>query len=74
MNLTENNFKSPWYPLFWPKIVMKILFAWHSFAEYKNYEKFESVLGLVHTMPDKFENANLRAKTEQMFCIHTRAF
>ena len=29
--------------------------------------------GLVHTMPDKFENATLRAKTEQMFCVHTRA-
>ena len=27
--------------------------------------------GLVHTMPDKFENATLRAKTEQMFCVHT---
>ena len=25
-------------------------------------------------MPDKFENATVRAKTEQMFCIHTRAF
>ena len=25
-------------------------------------------------MPDKFENATLRAKTEQMFCVHTRAF
>ena len=24
-----------------------------------------------HTMPDKFENATLRAKTEQMFCVHT---
>ena len=24
-------------------------------------------------MPDKFENATLRAKTEQMFCVHTRA-
>ena len=22
-------------------------------------------------MPDKFENATLRAKTEQMFCVHT---
>ena len=31
-------------------------------------------LGLVHTMPDKFENATLRAKTEQMFCVHTRGF
>ena len=30
-----------------------------------------SELGLVHTMPDKFENATLRAKTEQMFCVHT---
>ena len=27
--------------------------------------------GLVHTMPDKFENATLRAKTEQMFYVHT---
>ena len=26
--------------------------------------------GLVHTMPAKFENATLRAKTEQMFCVH----
>ena len=34
----------------------------------------EEVKGLVHTMPDKFENATLRAKTEQMFCVHTRAF
>ena len=25
-------------------------------------------------MPDKFENATLRAKTERMFCVHTRAF
>ena len=33
-----------------------------------------SDLGLVHTMPDKFENATLRAKTEQMFCVHTRVF
>ena len=31
-------------------------------------------LGPVHTMPDKFEIATLRAKTEQMFCVHTRAF
>ena len=33
-----------------------------------------SNLGLVHTMLDKFENATLRAKTEQMFYVHTRAF
>ena len=42
-------------------------------------------LGLVHTMPDKFENATLRVKTEQMFLrplmktdkmfwVHTIAF
>ena len=34
----------------------------------------KSMLGLVHTMLDKFESATLRAKTEQMFCVHTRAF
>ena len=28
-------------------------------------------LGLVHTMPDKFERATLRAKTQQMFSVHT---
>ena len=43
------------------------------------------VLGLVHTMPDKFENATLGAKkgtkvfrphmkTDNMFCVHTTAF
>ena len=31
-------------------------------------------LGLVHTMPDKFENATLSAKTDKMFCVHTTAF
>ena len=29
------------------------------------------VLDLIHTMRDKFEKATLRAKTEQMFCVHT---
>ena len=38
----------------------------------RKYDKAD--LGLVHTMPDKFENTTLRAKTEQMFCVHTRAF
>ena len=28
-------------------------------------------LGLVHTMPDKFENATLGAKKEQKFSVHT---
>ena len=31
-------------------------------------------LGLVHTMPDKFEKATLGAKTEQKFFVHTTAF
>ena len=34
----------------------------------------DNILGLVHTMPDKFENATLGAKTEQMFFVHTTAF
>ena len=36
-----------------------------------SFDTIETYLGLVHTMPDKFENATLRAKTEQMFCVHT---
>ena len=47
--------------------------------------KVVKILGLVHTMPDKFQNATLRAKNgtnvlrphmkrDKMFCVHTTAF
>ena len=32
-------------PFLLAKVIRKILFAWHINAEYKNYEKLESVLG-----------------------------
>ena len=41
MILTDNNCKSPWYPLFWPKYCLHGILN----AEYKNYEKSESALG-----------------------------
>ena len=41
---------------------------------YRHTIQYDIYLGLVHTMPDKFEKATLRAKTEQMFCVHPRAF
>ena len=45
MNLTENNCKSPWYPLFWPKLLRKYCLHGILNAKYKNYKKLESVLG-----------------------------
>ena len=44
MNLTDNNCKSPWYPLFWPKYLRKYCLHGILNAEYKNYEKLESAL------------------------------
>ena len=41
MNLTENNCKSPWYPLFWPKKLRKYCLRGILNAEYKNYEKLK---------------------------------
>ena len=40
----------------------------------QGHANVNKAVGLVHTMPDKFENATLRAKTEQMICVHTGAF
>ena len=55
------------------------LFPQHMFPARLNWETFASAtmfpqhcfLGLVHTMPDKFENAALGAKKEQKFSVHT---
>ena len=45
IDLNENNCKSPWYPLFWPKQLRKYCLHGILNAEYKNYEKLESALG-----------------------------
>ena len=45
MNLTENNCKSPWYSLFWPKELRKYCLHGILNTEYKNSENLESALG-----------------------------
>ena len=59
------------HPLLKNSVALLLMVTKSALAPHRQIRAVPRILDLVHTMPDKFENATLRAKTEQMFCVHT---